>query len=153
MRLADLLTTGVLMLLGGVVLYDALRLGTGWGTDGPRSGFFPFWLAVFLFACSTVVLLQTLFRPSRLPFVTRQQLGLMGKVLIPAVGMVVLTQLIGLYAAAAVYVGFYMRWVGRHSWLMVVAVAIGVPVLSFVVFEHWFLSPLPKGPLESWLGY
>ena len=38
------------MLLGGVVLFDALRLGIGWGTDGPQSGFFPFWLAVLLIA-------------------------------------------------------------------------------------------------------
>ena len=46
MRTADLVTALVLMLLGGVVLFDALRLGIGWGTDGPQSGFFPFWLAV-----------------------------------------------------------------------------------------------------------
>jgi hypothetical protein len=23
----------------------------------------------------------------------------------------------------------------------------------FVVFEMWFLVPMPKGPLEAWLGY
>ena len=27
-----------------------LRLGIGWGTDGPQSGFFPFWLAVIMVA-------------------------------------------------------------------------------------------------------
>jgi putative tricarboxylic transport membrane protein len=26
-------------------------------------------------------------------------------------------------------------------------------VLTFVVFEKWFLVPMPKGPLETWLGY
>ena len=47
MRAADLVTALVLMAVGVLVLADALRLGIGWGTDGPRSGFFPFWLAVF----------------------------------------------------------------------------------------------------------
>jgi hypothetical protein len=49
--------------------------------------------------------------------------------------------------------GFYMRWVGRHSWVMVVVIALGVSVGSFLVFEKWFLVPMPKGPLEQWLGY
>ena len=31
-------------------------------------------------------------------------------------------------------------------------VAIGVPVLTFLMFENWFLVPLPKGPLEDLLG-
>jgi len=26
-------------------------------------------------------------------------------------------------------------------------------VILFMVFELWFLVPMPKGPLESWLGY
>jgi hypothetical protein len=48
MRVADLVTASVIMLLGGVVVYDAVRLGIGWGTDGPKGGFFPFWLGVLL---------------------------------------------------------------------------------------------------------
>jgi putative tricarboxylic transport membrane protein len=28
-----------------------------------------------------------------------------------------------------------------------------VPVLTFLMFELWFLVPLPKGPLEKFLGY
>jgi hypothetical protein len=26
-------------------------------------------------------------------------------------------------------------------------------VVAFVVFDQWFLVPMPKGPLEAWLGY
>lgn len=36
---------------------------------------------------------------------------------------------------------------------LVVAVSLGVPILTFLTFEKWFLVPLPKGPLEAWLGY
>jgi hypothetical protein len=46
-----------------------------------------------------------------------------------------------------------MRWVGRHSWLAVVGLAVGIPVATFLIFEKWFLVPMPKGPLEAWLGY
>jgi hypothetical protein len=46
-----------------------------------------------------------------------------------------------------------MRWIGRHSWALILLVAVGVPVVAFLVFEVWFLVPLPKGPLETQLGY
>jgi putative tricarboxylic transport membrane protein len=28
-----------------------------------------------------------------------------------------------------------------------------VPIALFIIFEIWFLVPLPKGPFEAWLGY
>ncbi len=67
--------------------------------------------------------------------------------------MVLLTHFVGLYVAAALYTGSYMRWVGRHSWMSVVAVSLAISVISFLIFELWFLVPMPKGPVESWLGY
>ena len=36
--------------------------------------------------------------------------------------------------------------------LTVAAVAIGMPVITYLIFERWFLVPLPKGPVEEWLG-
>jgi hypothetical protein len=35
----------------------------------------------------------------------------------------------------------------------VIAVSVGFSVSTFLVFETWFLVPMPKGPLETWLGY
>lgn len=153
MRAADYLTAFILMALGGIVLVDAMRLGIGWGTDGPRSGFFPFWLALIMIVTCTVIFVQTFWRGSREPFVSREQLGPVLKVILPAAAMVLLTHFVGLYVAAALYTGFYMRWVGRHSWMSVVAVALAISVISFLIFELWFLVPMPKGPVESWLGY
>jgi|ERR1051326_4420993 hypothetical protein len=153
MRVADLATAGVLFLLGAVVLFDAIRLGIGWGSDGPKSGFFPFWLAVFMMAACLIIAAQAARRRDGVPFVTREQLGPVMKVLWPATAMVLLTEFIGLYVASALYIGFYMRWIGDHRWLPVVALSIGIPVVTFLVFEQWFLVPMPKGPLETWLGY
>jgi putative tricarboxylic transport membrane protein len=153
MRAVDLATASVLILLGGVVVLDSMRIGIGWGTDGPRSGFFPFWLGAILILASLTIGLRAWRRSTAEPFVTREQLGPVLKVLWPATAMVILIKPLGLYVAAALYMGFYMRWVGRHGWLAVALCAIGVPLLTFVVFEMWFLVPMPKGPLEAWLGY
>jgi putative tricarboxylic transport membrane protein len=92
-------------------------------------------------------------RPSARPFTTPAQARPVLKVLLPAAGMVVLMQVTGLYVAAAVYIGLYMRWIGRHGWLAVAAVSVAVPIATFLIFETWFLVPMPKGPLEAWLGY
>src|SRR5262245_48833847 len=153
MRTADLLTALLLGAIGVLVVFDSVRIGMGWGTDGPKSGFFPFWLGVLLLLTCALIFLQALRRIDRAPFVTRAQLKPVASVLLPAIGLVVLTHLIGLYVAAAVYMAGYMRWVGRHRWLTIVLVAIGVPVVTFLIFEQWFLVPMPKGPLETWLGY
>ena len=152
MRSADLVTASFLMVLGGVVVFDAVGLGIGWGTDGPKSGFFPFSLGVLMIAACAVIVIQAARRAGVRPFVTRAQLGPVLKVLWPAVALVALTQWLGLYVAAAFYTGFYMRWIGRHSWLAVLAVAVLFPLATFFVFEKWFLVPMPKGPLEAWLG-
>jgi len=153
MRVADLATASVLTLLGGVVVFDSIRIGIGWGTDGPKSGFFPFWLGVIMIATCVAIIARAWRRSTDTPFVTRAQLVPVLKVLWPATLMVILVKPLGLYVASALYMGFYMRWVGRHGWVVVALCAIGVPVLTFLVFETWFLVPMPKGPLEAWLGY
>jgi hypothetical protein len=153
MRAADLVTALALIVLGGIVLVDALRLGIGWGVEGPRSGFFPFWLAVLLVAVAALILLQALRRPATGSFVTSARLRPVLAVLAPATAMVVVMEGLGLYVASALYLAFYMRWVGRHTWPTIVALGLGVPIVTFVVFERWFLVPMPKGPLEAWLGF
>jgi putative tricarboxylic transport membrane protein len=153
MRRADFITAALLMLVGGVVVFDAVRLGSGWGTDGPKSGFFPFWLGLLMVATCAATMVQAWRRGGRDPFVTRAKLALVLKVLLPAVGLVLLTQWLGLYVAAALYIATYMRWIGHHSWLATLACAIGTAVVAFLVFDQWFLVPMPKGPLEAWLGY
>jgi putative tricarboxylic transport membrane protein len=153
MRTADV-TTALLLAAGGIlVLWDSLRIGVGWSTDGPQSGFFPFWLAVVLLVCCASIVIQAIRRGDHVPFVTREAAAPVLKMLVPGLAFVAVIQFVGLYVATALYMGFYMRWIGRHSWLAVVGLSLAVPVVTFVVFEVWFLVPMPKGPLEAWLGY
>ena len=153
MRTADV-TTALLLAAGGIlVLWDSLRIGVGWSSDGPQSGFFPFWLAVVLLVCCASVVIQAIRRGDHVPFVTREAAAPVLKMLVPGLAFVAVIQFVGLYVATALYMGFYMRWIGRHSWLAVAGLSLAVPVVTFVVFEVWFLVPMPKGPLEAWLGY
>ena len=159
MRTADLISAALLMALGGIVIYDAVRIGVGWGDEGPRSGFFPFWLAALMVAISAAIIIQALVSRSEKPFVTRDRFVPVFKVLAPIAGFIVVTDPpgpwsgLGLYVAGGLYLGFYMRWVGRHDWRSVVALSFAVPVITFFIFESWFLVPMPKGPVETWFGY
>jgi hypothetical protein len=45
-----------------------------------------------------------------------------------------------------------MMVVGREGPIRAVLVGTGVSVALFLMFEKWFLVPLPKGPLEAMLG-
>jgi hypothetical protein len=45
-----------------------------------------------------------------------------------------------------------MKWLGRYDWGRTVALSIAVPLITYFMFERWFLVPLPKGPIEEWLG-
>jgi hypothetical protein len=146
-------TAAIILVIGAVVIADSLRLGAGWGSDGPKSGFFPFWLGTILVLTSSAIIAQAWRRAVSTPFVSRERLKPVLIVLTPAVGLVLLTHVVGLYFASVLYIGLYMRVVGAHRWTTVAAVAIGVPLVTFIVFELWFLVPMPKGPLETWLGY
>jgi putative tricarboxylic transport membrane protein len=153
MRAADLITASILILLGGLVIVDAMRLGVGWGIDGPKSGFFPFWLALIMVTCCAIIMAQQVRKATGRRFAEREKVAPVLKVLWPAVLAVALMQWLGLYVASALYLGFYMRWVGHHSWATVISLAFGIPLVTFLVFERYFYVPMPKGPLEAWLGY
>jgi hypothetical protein len=42
---------------------------------------------------------------------------------------------------------------GRYGLIATVVVSAAVPTLTFLMFEMWFLVPLPKGPIENMLGF
>jgi hypothetical protein len=153
MRTADLTTALALIGISAVVVWDALRLGIGWGSDGPQSGFFPFWLAVIVIGACVGIAVQAARRPPGRPFIRREQVPPLLKALLPAAAFVVLTEFLGLYVASGLYLAVYMRWIGRYPLVAAAALGVAFPVVTFFVFEKWFLVPMPKGPLEAWLGY
>jgi hypothetical protein len=72
---------------------------------------------------------------------------------VPTVVFVASIGLIGIYFAAAIFITFFMWWLGKYRIHKILPIAIAVPLVLFVMFEIWFLVPLPKGPVETALGY
>ncbi len=150
----ELAVSALLLAIGIAVIADSLRVGIGWADDGPRSGYFPFYIGLILVASSGTIFIGQLlrWRSDRTVFAERRQVTMVVSVLVPIVIYVGAIVMLGIYVASALLIGYFMRRHGRYSWTRVLPVALGVPLLFFVVFERWFLVPLAKGPLERLLG-
>ena len=154
-RTMEIVVAVLLMGGGGVVMFDSWRVGIGWRIEGPQSGYFPFYVGLLIVLASVVTMVQAIFdrRSGEVSFVGKSQFKLVLSVLIPAVVFVVAVRYIGLYVSAAAFIAGFMTWLGHYGWRMTAPIAVGIPVFLFFVFELWFLLPLPKGPIEAWLGY
>ena len=144
-----------LVAIGALVVADSLRAGIGWADDGPRSGYFPFYVGLILIGASGFTLVRALLNwaSSKARFATREEIGMVFAVLVPIVVYVALIAGIGIYVASFLLIAYFMRRHGKYGWLPTVAVSVAVPVAFFLIFERWFLVLLPKGPLERALGF
>jgi len=149
MRMADILVSLSFVALGIIVVYDSVTLGFQWGANGPESGFFPFYLGVGLIVGSLLVLRKVgaeyKKKMASKRLIPEGALRPILWVVIPATVMVAITELVGLHIAAALYLGFYMRSVGKIGWVTTLLVSIIVPVSLYVTFDKFFLIPLPQG--------
>jgi len=153
--LVELAVAAIIFALGALVAYDSYRLGSSWASDGPQSGYFPFYIGLFTCICGAAVFAQGLlrFKTDQQVFVTSSQFKQVLVILLPSTVYVLGVQLIGIYVSSALFIALFMHLAGKYSWIRSVAVGAGVSVSAFVLFEIWFKIPLPKGPLESLLGY
>jgi hypothetical protein len=141
-----------MILLGVIAVIGSLRVGTGWGVEGPKSGFFPFWIGLIVIGASLYNLARAWTHGSRGLFARWGQIAQVLKVVLPLTIYVGAVPWIGIYIASALLIAGFMRWIGRYGWLLTAAISIGLPVIVYITFEVWFLVPLPKGPLEDLLG-
>lgn len=153
-RGVELGVAGFIALLALIGIYGSIKVGIGWASDGPRAGFFPFYVSlIILISCAVNIAQVVRSAPDGRVFAYWNQLTQVGSVLLPTVIYVLAIPYTGIYVASAVLIAFFMRWFGRYRWSVAVGVAVVVPVITFFMFEVWFLVPLPKGPLENMLGY
>ena len=144
----------LLMALAGLVIADSLRVGTGWGDDGPRAGYFPFYIGLALLLSAGWVALKQLLRwRVHEPFAERAQLASVWAILWPMTIYVGLVFGLGIYVSSALLIAYFMLRHGKHGAGPTAAVSLGVPLIFFLVFERWFLVALPKGPLEALFGF
>ena len=150
---AEIAVAALFFVLGAIVVYDSLRVGVKWADDGPESGYFPFYIGLIVCATSLVNMALGALRTKRdKVFVEVGALKLVLSVLVPASIYVAIIAWTGIYLSSALFVAFFMRWLGKYAWWKVAAVSVGNSVVFFLIFEIWFKVPLPKGPLETLLG-
>jgi hypothetical protein len=139
--------------LGLLSIIGALQVGIGWGAEGPKAGFFPFYVGLIVVLSTVVNLVNAIRSQEDGLFVEWSALGQVVSVIVPTTIYVLVIPYLGMYLSSAILIAAFMKYFGRYSWLISIAVAIAVPVAIFFMFEIWFLVPLPKGPVENYLGY
>ncbi len=151
----DAIASVVIFIIGVVMMIDNYKIGAGWASDGPESGYFPFRIGAILCIASVVVLLKSLFGKTRKReiFVSWERFKLVLLVLLPTAVYVLAIQFIGIYVASALFIAAFMRVMDKYSWLKSLLVSVAVSVALYWMFEIQFMVPLPKGPLEALIGY
>jgi len=152
-RTLEIVTAFFFLLVGSVVMWDSSRIGSSWGSEGPQSGYFPFYIGLLMNLASVVNLLLALKSSKAESFVSKPAVKLVLAIFLPCLVYVAAMQWLGLYVASLIFIAVFMRWQGRFSVLKSGLTSLIVVVVLFVMFEIWFKVPLVKGPLEAALGY
>jgi putative tricarboxylic transport membrane protein len=154
-RSVDIVVSLLLAAFAALMAYDNWKSGAGWASDGPKAGYFPFYLSLLLGAASAFGLVKALASRagSDRPFVDRDQLKRVMQVLVPTFLFCLLTQWLGIYVASFLLIGGFMRLIGRIAWWKTLLTSFIFAVAMFVTFDVAFDVIMPKGPLEALLGF
>ena len=154
MRRAELVAAVLMAAFSGYLMWKSAELPFGWVTgEGPGGGAFPFWLSAIMLVCCVWIMVNWYLRktpPSRSdePFMddyARRMFLLVGG---GVFGMIGLVHIVGMYGAIALFLLYYVRFLGRHSWRTTIPIAVGAPVAAFFFFDVALRIVLPKGYLE-----
>jgi putative tricarboxylic transport membrane protein len=153
-RTAEFLMAIALALLSVAFMVKSTELNIGWVPErGPGAGAWPFWLSAGMLAAS----LATLFRwfkgvtpesRSTEVFMSRAAVSIVGTAIAALTALLIGVQTIGIYFSLILFLAFFIRIVGRHSWLTTLGIALLTPVFMFCLFEWALTIPLPKGISE-----
>ena len=154
MRKAELVMAVALAVFSGYLMWKSAELDIGWVPKrGPGAGAFPFWLGVGMLVCCIWIIVRWVrrtgpFDNSEESYMDRQAFKqfLLGA---GSLGVMIgLIHIIGVYGSVPLFLVFYMRVVGRHTWLKTATLAVLTPVLTFLFFELALKITLPKGYTE-----
>ena len=147
----------LVLAFGLLVLFGSRKLGSGWTSDGPGAGYFPFYIGIILCISGAGILYQALLGKKRNTeiFVDGEQIKRVLVVLIPAAVYVLAIQVVGIYVASAIYVAGFMIILGKFGKAKSIAIGVALAAIFFLMFEVWFKVPLFKGALNplGFLGY
>jgi len=153
-RTAELLMA-ILLALGSIgLMVKSSELSIGWIEGrGPGSGVWPFWLAVFMLLSCVAVIYRWFKRAtpesrSNELYMTRGAVQIVGISVGALLALLIGTHLIGIYFSLFVFLFFYLRVLGRHSWTVTIPLTLATPVVLFLFFEWALKIPLPKAISE-----
>ncbi len=154
-RTMEIVVAVALMGVAAVVITDSLRLGVQWRPlDGPGAGYFPFYIGLILALSSLVTLVKAVLDRSDIEsFVSKPAFKQVLMVLIPLLFYVLVLSFAGIYVASIIYIALFMWHFGKYPIWRGAVVGFLIVAALFLMFEVYFLVPLPKGPLEEMMGY
>ena len=154
-RAVEMVVCVLLIAFAGLMGFDNWRTGMTWASDGPKAGYFPFYLSLILGCASLYGLVKAwLDRAGAADaFVSRDQLRRVMQVFVPTCLFCLFTQWLGIYVASFVLVAGFMRFVGRIAWWKALLTSFIFSAAMFVTFDYAFDVIMPKGPLEALFGH
>ena len=151
MRRAEVITAGVLAVFSIYLMVKSAELEIGFiSGEGPGGGAWPFWLSAIMLVCTGVIALRGLRGESVPARSVEPLLDRFGKKMLLLVGggilgFVALIDVISMYGAMAVFLFYYLKFLGRHSWRLTIAMTVLVPIVFFFFFEALMRITMPKG--------
>ena len=153
-RTAELLMAIMMGTFSIYLMVKSAELPIGWiEEEGPGGGAWPFWLStIMLVSCGGI--LFNWFRKngpiaqSTRTYIESHVLGDVAAVAGSLIVTVALFSFIGIYGALPLFLVFYIRYMGKHSWLLTSVLAVAIPVVIFYFFEITLKIILPKGITE-----
>lgn len=151
MRVGELVTAGILALLSIYLMVKASENGVGYTSGtGPQGGFWPFWLAVGMLISTGFIALNWVRRvspASRSEEPALDSFGLKTLLLVGGgiIGFVALIDIVSMYGAVAIFMLYYLKVLGRHSWTLTLPMVLVFPLALFFFFEGLMQITMPTG--------
>ena len=153
-RTAELLMAIMMGIFSIYLMVKSAELPIGWiDGEGPGGGTWPFWLStIMLISCGGI--LFNWFRKhgsiatSTRTYIEKHVLGDVAAVAGALIVTVALFSFVGIYGALPLFLIFYLRFLGKHSWRLTATLAVLIPVVIFYFFEITLKIILPKGITE-----
>jgi hypothetical protein len=154
-RTVELLMALALAVVSIAIMVKATDgLSINWVPEkGPGSGVWPFWLSAAMLVSCLMVVFQW-FRGSTPEsrsdelFMTPETVRIISITVAALFLLLLATHVIGLYISMALFLIFYLRVMGRHTWLLTMILSLATPIFLFFFFEGALVIPLPKAYSE-----
>lgn len=151
MLTADRMIAVSIMALSVYFMIHATALPIGWNgkTGGPGGGAFPFWLSAIMLVCAGCVLLASFKANAKASFdFDHTMLKPIILVILALTATVALIPVLGAYIAICLFLFWYLKIYGKHSWKLTLSIVVGTPLFLFFFFEVTLKILLPKGITE-----